>query len=249
MLELVHAQRLDEHAAVLAHHWEAAGEALQAARWHRRAAEWIGYKDRREATRHWKTVCALLDGLAPTPEIAQLGALARHRRLYNAVYLGQPEDEQHALFREGRALAAAHGGARQVMQMSISYGLARVFAGAVHDGVRELREAIRLADEAGDRTMRCVARASIVNPLHFAGNLREALARGEEALALCDGDPRFGIEVVGFSPYLTVDARPQRRADAHRRPGRRQRASWRAPARWRTSSATRRRSAPRTSFT
>ena len=204
LLETVHAHRLDEQAAVLAHHWEAAGDALHAARWHRRAAEWIGFKDRRAATRHWKTVCALLDGLETTAETAQLGALARHRRLYNAVYLGQPEDEQHELFRQGRALAAAHGGARQVMQMSISYGVARVFAGAVHDGVRELREAIRLADEAGDRTMRCVARASIVNPLHFAGNLHEALARSEEALALCGGDPRFGLDVVGFSPYLTV---------------------------------------------
>src|SRR5262249_39681337 len=61
-LETVHVQRLDEHAAVLAHHWEAAGEALEAARWHHRAAQWIGSKDRREAARHWKTVGALLDG-------------------------------------------------------------------------------------------------------------------------------------------------------------------------------------------
>jgi class 3 adenylate cyclase len=32
----------DERAALLAHHWEEAGEALSAARWHRRAAEWVG---------------------------------------------------------------------------------------------------------------------------------------------------------------------------------------------------------------
>ncbi len=204
LLEVVHAQRLGEQAAVLAHHWEAAGEALEAARWHRRAAEWIGSRDRRAAARHWKRVCALLDELPTTRETAQLETLARFRRLLNAVYLGQPEDEQHTLFVEGRALAQEHGGTLQVLLMSLSYGIARVFAGAVRDGVRELREAMRVADESGDATMRFLARASIVNPLHFAGRLREALALGDEALALSGGDPHIGVDVLGFSPNATV---------------------------------------------
>jgi tetratricopeptide (TPR) repeat protein len=204
LLESAHAQQLDEHAAVLAHHWEAAGEMLEAARWHRRAAEWIGPKDRREATRHWKTLGALVDRLPTTPETAQLGALARYRRLLNAVYLGQPEDEQHALFAEGRALASIHGGPLQLMLMSTSYGTARVFAGAVRDGVRELREAMRMADESGDVTMRFLARASLVNPLHFSGQLHEALARSDEALALSGGDQTIGVDVVGFSPYVSI---------------------------------------------
>ena len=37
-IEAAHAEKLDEHAALLAHHWEEAGEALAAARWHTRAA-------------------------------------------------------------------------------------------------------------------------------------------------------------------------------------------------------------------
>jgi adenylate cyclase len=189
---------------MLAHHWEAAGEALEAARWHRRAAEWIGSKDRRESTRHWKTVCALLEGLPTTPETAEIGAQARYRRLLNAVYLGQPDDEQHRLFAEGRALAVEHGSAQQVVLMSLSYAVARVFAGAVRDGVRELREAIRMADESGDPTMRFVARAALVNPLHFSGRLREALALSAEALALSGGDARLGTDVLGFSPYTSV---------------------------------------------
>ena len=79
---------------------------------------------------------------------------------------------------------------------------ARCFPPAsVHAGLRgDAARQIRLADEIGDRTMRCVARATIVNPLHFAGNLREALATAAEALELCAGDPRIGIKTVGFSP-------------------------------------------------
>jgi class 3 adenylate cyclase/tetratricopeptide (TPR) repeat protein len=204
VLEGTHTERLGEHAAVLAHHWEAAGEPLEAARWHHRAAEWIGSKDRREAARHWKAAGVLLDGLPTTTETAQLGVLARSRRLLNAVYLGQPEDEQRTLFAEGRVLAAEHGSPMQMLMMSTSYGVARVFAGAVHEGVSELRAALRLADHTGDPTMRFLARASLVNPLHFSGRLQEALALSEEALALSDGDPRLGQDVVGFTPYVSV---------------------------------------------
>jgi predicted ATPase len=35
-------EQLDERAALLAHHWERAGEAARAAEWHRRAALWAG---------------------------------------------------------------------------------------------------------------------------------------------------------------------------------------------------------------
>src|SRR5262245_19658316 len=41
-IEKLFAEKLNERAALLAHHWEAAGEALEAARWNRRAADWAG---------------------------------------------------------------------------------------------------------------------------------------------------------------------------------------------------------------
>jgi hypothetical protein len=37
-LEKLHADRLGEHAALIAHHWEASGMRSEAARWKRRAA-------------------------------------------------------------------------------------------------------------------------------------------------------------------------------------------------------------------
>jgi len=64
--------KLDERAALLAHHWEEAGEALEAARWHRRAAEWAGYGQMTEAVAHWRKVRALV---ASIPEEAEGRAL------------------------------------------------------------------------------------------------------------------------------------------------------------------------------
>src|SRR5262249_51244955 len=52
VLEDLDAAKLDERAALLAHHWEAAGEPVLAARWHARAAEWIGLNAYAEAYAH-----------------------------------------------------------------------------------------------------------------------------------------------------------------------------------------------------
>src|SRR5205085_2781174 len=56
--------RLNERAALLAHHWEGAGELLEAARWARRAAVWVRGSSLAEAFRHWETERSLL-GRAP----------------------------------------------------------------------------------------------------------------------------------------------------------------------------------------
>src|SRR5439155_783993 len=56
----LHAGKLDEHAALLAYHWEGAGDVLQAAEWSRRAAEQAGFRDPAEAHRHWQKVRELV---------------------------------------------------------------------------------------------------------------------------------------------------------------------------------------------
>jgi class 3 adenylate cyclase len=57
-------EKLDEQAPLLAYHWERAEELLEAAQWHRRAAEWAGVSDLNEAIRHWQSVRALVGRLS-----------------------------------------------------------------------------------------------------------------------------------------------------------------------------------------
>src|SRR5262245_50515988 len=105
-IEGFHADRLDEHAALLAQHWEGADEVLVAAEWHRRAAEWVGARDRAEMSRHWQRVRALLDAVPESVETRGMGVLARTHLLQNGMGLGQADDEAAALFAEGMALAS-----------------------------------------------------------------------------------------------------------------------------------------------
>ena len=59
------------------HHWEAAGDALQAARWHHRAAEWV-VNDSVSSNDHWKAVRRLL---GDEPQLGRRAGLALAARV------------------------------------------------------------------------------------------------------------------------------------------------------------------------
>jgi adenylate cyclase len=105
----VHAEKLDEKAALLAHHWEYAGDAGQAALWHRRAAEWAGLTNPSEGFRHWDRVRSLVRTLPQTEETSRLGATACLGVLRLGWRLGMPMAEAGDVFEEGRRLADAAG--------------------------------------------------------------------------------------------------------------------------------------------
>jgi adenylate cyclase len=72
LFEEAEPSKLDEQAALIAHHWQAAGEALCAARWHRRAAEWSENNAPSSAVAHWRAVRALGREIEEPVESARL---------------------------------------------------------------------------------------------------------------------------------------------------------------------------------
>jgi adenylate cyclase len=77
-LAAAYAEKLDEQAALLAHHWEEAGETLAAARWHRRAAEWLWSRDIVRSFEHFERVRALTAALLDEAEGREYGLRARY---------------------------------------------------------------------------------------------------------------------------------------------------------------------------
>jgi class 3 adenylate cyclase/tetratricopeptide (TPR) repeat protein len=208
-IETAYAGRLDERAALLAHHWEGAGAPRVAAEWHRRAAEWVGARDRQEMVRHLRRVCDLVRDLPVTVETSALGVMARSQLLHNVWLLGGVGEEPLALFREGVALAAGLENPIPRILLTMEYGYARVNSGAVVDGLALLHEARRLADESGIEYIRGITRSPLGPALMIAGRLGEALAVTSEMRALRGLDAEGEIEFTGFSPYaisFTVDA-------------------------------------------
>jgi len=85
----------------------------------------------------------------------------------------------------------------------ITYGLSRLVSGAVDEALAHLTESVRLADQSGNTFLQLIARVGLAHALPFAGQLREALAMGDEVERLCGGDPEVGAGHT-FSPYGTV---------------------------------------------
>jgi adenylate cyclase len=195
------AEHLDERGALLAHHWEEAREALSAARWHRRAAEWVGRTDVTAATHHWGRVRALLRELPDDREAAALGITACRQLLNMGWRVGTGLDEARALLEEGQALANAIGDRRAHLYLSLVYGRARCGAGDVAEYLELAIESHRAAIEIDDLAVQANASLYLAFPLWVSGRLPEAIQVAEQGLARFPRNVPAAEWLVGFNPF------------------------------------------------
>jgi adenylate cyclase len=202
-IERLDADKLDERAALLAHHWEQAGEALEAARCHARAAGWVRSTDPEAARSHWLQARRLLAELTDSPEKLGLDFMACGQLMMLSFALGAPADEIEALFAEGKALAERipDPGPRILLQIGYA-GYVGLSGGDVTRYVSAARDALRLEEAAGDPVYRLLARTSLGDALFFAGNPAESLELLEQCVAERPEDPLAGREILGASPWI-----------------------------------------------
>ncbi len=177
------AEKLDERAALLAHHWEEVGDGLTAARWHLRAANWLRRTDLAAATHHWGRVRALVRELPDDREGAAFGITACRALLNLTVYDGTQLDEARAMLDEGQTLANAIGDRHAHLYLSINYGRALLGAGDVAANLERAIENQRAALEIDDVAVQTAAHGYLNESLVIAGRLPEALQMAEEGPA------------------------------------------------------------------
>jgi class 3 adenylate cyclase/tetratricopeptide (TPR) repeat protein len=193
--------KLDERAALLAHHWEHAGEALEAARWSSRAALWAGPIHPAEALRHWHRVRALLDEVEQSEETLGLGLAACVQTLNLGWRLGIAEDEAAEVYATGIELAARTADVAPRALMTGVYGLTRGVAGHVTEALEHSLEAARLAEEVEDDELRLGLRNTAF--WHYCvGDLREALSVAEGVIELTKDDLSIGTRIIGLSVHI-----------------------------------------------
>ena len=95
-IEAANPAKLDESAALIAHHFEEAGEALEAAGWHQRAAIWAGDNHPGEALTHWQRLRELLADVPESSRVLALGLEARTQLLWQGSRVGVDEEELDA---------------------------------------------------------------------------------------------------------------------------------------------------------
>src|SRR5262245_52025410 len=204
------ADKLDEHAALLAHHWEAAGEPLKAARWYRRAAERASISHLAEGLRHWAKVRALLHGSPQLEKDIGLALAASQQMLELGWRVGLSHQEAAKIFSEGVALAERSGDLRTLGWLHAHYGTVRGFVGDEQARIGHASEALSLATRVSDTTLEVIAAINLAFAHLFLGQLRDALSFADRAARKASEFPHGEQRgAAGASNILLVGGHPR----------------------------------------
>jgi class 3 adenylate cyclase len=199
-IERTNAERLECTAALLAHHWEAAGDPPTAARWHAMAADSSGMNDLSASLDHWRRALAL-----SAPEQTELAVAASSQILALGWRFGASEEECERLFEDARVLAERTGDLKSLASLMANYGGFRgISLCNTRDYIHYSLEAARIADESGDLALRAGARAYLIFGYQHGGLVEPGLAACDELERLVGGDPHLGADVAGYSPLIGV---------------------------------------------
>jgi len=204
VLEQQDAQHLDEQAALLAHHWDEAGDAPSAARWHRRAAEWSGCPDFASAIHHWQRVRMVLRALPEDPAAVALRITACTRLLTLGQRVGASALESRELLDEAQALADASGDRVAAIRLAMAYGWSLVSAGDLASCLEMLTDLQRQVDDIDDPQLKASVWGNLVLLNSFAARFAQALALVAKARANAPGSAPAGKGVGSLNAAATL---------------------------------------------
>jgi adenylate cyclase len=194
--------RLDERAALIATHWECAGEPLEAARWNERAAGWALRGDTAEAMRRWRAIVRHLHGVAETDEAVRLGSQARNLLIRYGARTGMQTSEIEQLYADARGLAERNDDSAALAAAMNAYGSANLWRGDVRRAADLYLDGALLADETGNAVVRCVSWLAAGTLPAWVGPLTDGHRGLDRVDELSGGDPDVGAALFGYSPWV-----------------------------------------------
>jgi class 3 adenylate cyclase/tetratricopeptide (TPR) repeat protein len=204
-IEAASPEKVDENAALIAHHWEEADEALLAARWHRRAAEWIDTSDFQAAQKHWNRVRTLAHEAGrerPLAEASELGSKACVELLNLGWRVGISEHQALVLFEEAQRFANSSDDQILLADALQGYGGCLFLLGNLEGSREPLDRALEISRNHGTSKRVAGALNSFID-LHVSrGQLTEALDVCDEILERLRDDFEYGNDDWGFSLHI-----------------------------------------------
>jgi class 3 adenylate cyclase/tetratricopeptide (TPR) repeat protein len=179
----IHGPAAPTHAALLAHHFEEAGEHLEAARWHEHAGRRVARSDPADGARHCRRVTQLLAALPESRETLVLELTSRIALLEIGRIAGIEERESQGVFEEARAVAERLGDPRGHAFLLTSYGRLCGLAGDVAQYLACAERAAELAEGSDDAALAFEIHAVLAHAQLAVGRLEPARAIAERALA------------------------------------------------------------------
>jgi tetratricopeptide (TPR) repeat protein len=204
---------VEENAALIAEHLEAAGELHAAYGWHMRAGAWSADRDVGAARVSWERACRIADAL-PADDPDQLSMRIAPRTMLCATdSQDRATQESRGRFAQLRELCTAAGD-----KVSLAIGTTGLLAELLYS--RRVREGSRLASEhmallesIGDPTLTIGLAHTAFASWSDAGEFGEILRWSQTVIDLAAGDPAKGAGFGYRSPLAIAVA-------------------WRSTARW-----------------
>jgi class 3 adenylate cyclase/tetratricopeptide (TPR) repeat protein len=205
-LERLDSGRHGETAALIAHHFEEAGELRRAAFFAAHAARWLGPRNSTEATRYWHKVRLLLGKEPRSHEADQLRIEASGQIAWVGWREGLTPEQARPFVQEALQWARETDVSITPLLMLVEGRIAQVNGGSSDTFVRQIRNAIALAEGRNDAGRAATLQAGLSHAYGWAGLLRQALQANDAALAgideISDADHRF----LGYSVRYWVVA-------------------------------------------
>ena len=197
---------VEENAAPIAEHLEAAGELHAAYGWHMRAGAWSTNRDVGAARLSWERARKIADAL-PADDPGQLSMRIAPRTMLCATdWQGRAVQESRGRFAELRELCSAAGDKVSLAIGMTGLGTEHLFAGRSREGSRLASEQMALLESIGDPNL-TIGLAFIAFASWFAsGEFGEILRWSETIIDVAAGDPTKGAGFGLGSPLAIAVA-------------------------------------------
>jgi adenylate cyclase len=187
---------VDENAALIAEHLEAAGDLQAAFNWHMRAGTWLTHRDLSAARASWERARRVADQMPDgNPDRAAMRIAPRTMLCASAWMAGGSMADTG--FDELYELASAAGDKVSLAMGMCGWVSTLVVHARFHDASRLASELTGLLDSIGDPTLTLGLLYAALAAKLVAGELTETVRLAQCMIDLADGDPAKGNLILG----------------------------------------------------
>jgi hypothetical protein len=215
---------LDENAALIAEHLEAAGDLHAAFDWHMRAGTWLNNRDVSAARVSWERARQVADSLPDDDPDRAAMRIAPRTILCAAGWRVRVLHDSDDRFEELRELCTLAGDKTSLALAILGPMSAKMQRGEMREASRLASEQMALLESMDDPSLAVVAAFGVMGIKTSVGELADVLRWAQTTIEWADGDPTKGALMVGSPLAMALVlrgvarwwfGRPGWRADLH----------------------------------
>lgn len=199
-MEHFYADQLDEHSALIAHHYEAAGQALSAAEYSARAAHWLSATNSAQAIKHWRKVRELLVSQPQDDACNRLRAMACCQISLLGWREGLSLQDVQPFIDEAMLIASRTDPELAQLLLMVEGRMLQSSGGPADWYIERLQQALELAAPKAHLGRIATLNAALSQAYGWAGLLNQALEANDVALKAVASIDKFDREFIGFNP-------------------------------------------------